>query len=237
MLIKVVFDKTASSNDFKIGWGFSVLVDGRVLFDTGEKGEWLLHNLRFLGADIGNIEAAVISHDHWDHWGGFWDLLRQKRGIRAYICPGFSREFRDRADREGLDCMEVRGTTEIAPGIFSTGQIPGSYRGKYMAEQALMLRTPKGVSVITGCAHPGIVKIVEKVKCEFPEERIYLVAGGFHLKDSDRRAVETVVENFKKMDILKAGPAHCSGALAEGIFKRAYGDDFIQIKAGQEIEV
>jgi 7,8-dihydropterin-6-yl-methyl-4-(beta-D-ribofuranosyl)aminobenzene 5'-phosphate synthase len=55
--------------------------------------------------------------------------------------------------------------------------------------------------------------------------------------DSDKRAIEIVAENFRKMNIIKAGPTHCSGDMAEEIFKRFYGDNFIPIEIGQEIEV
>ena len=76
MKINVLFDKEALNNSFCCGWGVSFLADDKVLFDTGEKGSYLLENIRSLGVDIKKIEAVIISHDHWDHWGGLWDLLK-----------------------------------------------------------------------------------------------------------------------------------------------------------------
>jgi 7,8-dihydropterin-6-yl-methyl-4-(beta-D-ribofuranosyl)aminobenzene 5'-phosphate synthase len=237
MRIKVIYDKDGLGKNLYVGWGVSFLIDDKILFDTGEKGEWLLENMRALDVDINKIEAVVISHDHWDHWGGLWDLLQQRRGMRMYICPHFSREFKDKAFALGADLVENEKLTQIIQDIFSTGEIPGAYKGKYMAEQALVLKTNNGLTIITGCAHPGILKMVEKAKMKFPDESIYFVLGGFHLMESDKRAVEIVAENFKKMNIIKAGPTHCSGDMAVEIFKNFYGDNFIQIKAGQEIEV
>jgi 7,8-dihydropterin-6-yl-methyl-4-(beta-D-ribofuranosyl)aminobenzene 5'-phosphate synthase len=106
-----------------------------------------------------------------------------------------------------------------------------------MPEQALVLKTKNGLTIITGCAHPGILKIVEKVKAKFPTDPIYLVLGGFHLMESDKRTIEIVAGNFKKMKIMKAGPTHCSGEAAEGIFRKHYAENFVSIKAGEEIEV
>ncbi len=237
MNIKVLFDKSSLSKNFRTGWGVAFLVDDKVLFDTGEKGEWLLENISSLGVDIDKIEAVVISHDHWDHWGGLWDLLHQRKDIRLYICPNFSREFKDKADALNANIIKVEKLSEIVKDVFSTGEIPGAYHAKFMPEQALILKTKNGLTIITGCAHPGILKMVEKVKINFPAIPIYLVLGGFHLKESDRRAVEIIAESFKKMNILKAGPTHCSGDIAEEIFKRSYGDNFISIKVGQEMEV
>jgi len=237
MRIKVIYDKSGLGENLHVGWGVSFLIDDKILFDTGEKGEWLLENMRALEVDINKIEAVVISHDHWDHWGGLWDLLQQRKGMRVYICPHFGREFKDKALALGADLIEMEKLTGIIQNVFSTGEIPGAYKGKYMAEQALVLKTKNGLTIITGCAHPGILKMVEKVQAKFPDEPIYLVLGGFHLMESDKRAVEIVAENFKKMNIIKSGPTHCSGDMAENIFKRYYERNFVPIKAGQEMDV
>jgi len=237
MKIKILFDKEAKNKNLHIGWGISFLVGEKVLFDTGEKGDWLIENMENLKVDINKIEAVVISHDHWDHWGGLWDLLRKKKGIKVYICPNFSREFKDKAEEFGATLINTEGLTEIAKGVFSTGEIAGAYRGRYMPEQALIVKTKNGLSVITGCAHPGIVKMVRIVKERCPEEQVYSVFGGFHLKEEDRRAIEIVTERFKEMKVEKAGPTHCSGEEAERIFKDKYGNDFISIRVGEVMDV
>jgi 7,8-dihydropterin-6-yl-methyl-4-(beta-D-ribofuranosyl)aminobenzene 5'-phosphate synthase len=79
-----------SVDGFQAGWGFSCVVDGRILFDTGEAAESLLFNLKRLNVSLKDIEAVVISHEHWDHTGGLWKLLEKKSGLKVYGCPGFS---------------------------------------------------------------------------------------------------------------------------------------------------
>jgi 7,8-dihydropterin-6-yl-methyl-4-(beta-D-ribofuranosyl)aminobenzene 5'-phosphate synthase len=237
MRIKVLYDKQGLEKKFRTGWGLSFLIDGRILFDTGEKGEWLVENMQFLGVNINKIEAVVISHDHWDHHGGLWEILRLRKGLKVYICPGFSREFKNKAGEYQAELIEAGKPVEITQNIFITGEIPGAYKGKYMPEQAVVLKTENGLTVITGCAHPGILKIIEKVKSKFPEESIYFVLGGFHLVDLDRRAVEIVSENFKRVNVLKAGPTHCSGDIGEDIFRKVYNENFMPIRVGQIMEV
>jgi len=237
MWIKVIFDKDALEKELRTGWGVSFLIDDKILFDTGEKGEWLLENMRILKVDITKIEAVVISHDHWDHWGGLWDLLAQKVGLKVYACPRFGKEFKEKVEKSKGELIEAERFKEITTGIYTTGEIPGAYYGKYMAEQAMVVKTNNGLTVITGCAHPGILKILEKVKAKFPNEPIYFVLGGFHLMESDRRAIEIIAENFKKMGIIKVGPTHCSGLQAEEIFKKIYQDNFVEIKIGEVLEV
>lgn len=237
MRIKIIFDKRTDNKELHTGWGVAFLVDERIIFDSGEKGDWLIENMEKLNVDIDKIECVVISHDHWDHTGGLWELLKKKKGLKVYSCPGFSREFKDKVKEAQAELIEAEKFTEISQNIFITGEIPGAYHGKYMPEQAIVLKEKNGLTIITGCAHPGISKIVEKVKIKFLGERIYFVLGGFHLMESDKRAIEIVAENFKKIGIIKAGPTHCSGEAAEDIFKKYYEGDFVTIKAGLKIEV
>lgn len=237
MEIKILFDNKALSEEFSSGFGFSCLVDGRILFDTGEEGKRLLHNIETMKVKVSKIEAAVISHDHWDHTGGLWDLLKTRKGLYVYACPRFSSKFKQQVKDLGGQLVETGGFTEVARDIFATGEIAGEYKGGYMAEQALAVKTNKGMSVITGCAHPGIVNMVQGVKERFPREKIYSVFGGFHLSYADQGTVESIVGKFKEMDVQKAGPTHCTGPDAEEIFKKGYGQDFLSLAAGKVFKI
>ena len=64
MEIKILFDSEAIDMEFSIGWGLSVLINGNILFDTGERGDYLITNIEKMSIDIENIDAVVISHDH-----------------------------------------------------------------------------------------------------------------------------------------------------------------------------
>ena len=237
MRIKILFDKNAPDKKLHAGWGVSFLIGDKIVFDTGEKGPWLMENMTNLGVDIAGIESVVISHDHWDHTGGLWALLEKRRGLTTYACPHFSGEFKEKVQKSPGTLIEADKLKEISGNIFITGEIPGVYHGKHMPEQALAVRTENGISVITGCAHPGISKMVAQVKAAFSNEPIYLVSGGFHLMESDQRAIETVVGDFKKMGVKKVGPTHCSGPKAEEFFEQEYGDNFTHIIVGETSEI
>ncbi|MDI6793771.1 MAG: MBL fold metallo-hydrolase [bacterium] len=235
MQIKVLADSNAVDKRFSIGWGVSFLAGKKVLFDTGEKGNVLLNNMQLMDVPAGNIKAVVLSHDHWDHTGGLWSLLEQNREIKVYACPNFSSEFKEKVRSAGAELIEASRFTQIAEDIYTTGEIAGVYAGKYMAEQSLVIKAERGLVILTGCAHPGIITILEKVK-ENLDENIRLVMGGFHLMGKERRLISLIVGKFRQFKVARAAPTHCSGKDAEELFQEEYQENFVPIKAGMVIE-
>ncbi|MBU0693581.1 MAG: MBL fold metallo-hydrolase [Candidatus Omnitrophica bacterium] len=237
MRIKIIFDKDTKGKKLHVGWGTSFLIDDKVLFDTGEKEEWLIDNIERLKVDIDKIEAVVISHQHWDHTNGLWELLKRRKGLKVYVCPHFTQEFTDKVESFGGRLMENMEFCKLSKNIYVTGEIVGKYKQKYIFEQAAVVKTEKGITVITGCAHPGIIKILDRVREKFPKEKFYLVFGGFHLMDRDKREVKIIVEKFKEMGIEKAGPTHCTDYDARMIFKAEYKSNYMKIKVGQIFQI
>lgn len=234
MRIRVLFDNEASARDLCAGWGISLLVGDKILFDTGEKGAWLVHNAKKLGVDFRHLEAVVISHEHWDHTGGLWDVLKIKKGISVYVCPNSSGAFKDKVKGLGGRLIEAEEMTEIAADIFTTGEIPGKYKDAYMPEQSLILKTANGISVLTGCAHPGIIQIIKKIQSHFSVQSNYAVIGGFHLGYESEEFVDLVVDEFKKTGVRKVGPMHCTGDEAKEMFRKAFGGQLMSLAVGQE---
>ncbi len=126
--------------------------------------------------------------------------------------------------------------SEFSNEIYLTGKILAHYGGSSLAEQSLVIKAHPGLVIITGCAHPGIIRILEKVK-ENLEEPIYLVLGGFHLMDKDIRMIKMIVDRFRGLGVKKVGPSHCTGEEAIELFREEYKEDFLSIGVGRSMEI
>ncbi|UCD15912.1 MAG: MBL fold metallo-hydrolase [Candidatus Omnitrophota bacterium] len=235
MKVTVVFDRERLNDRLTGGWGLSFLLGEEVLFDTGEKAEYTLKNMEVLGVDINKIKKVVISHNHWDHRQGLWGFIERRDDLEIFACRDFIEEFRSQLGNNKV--KEVKAPQQISEGIYTIGGIRTLYEGKLIIEQFLVTKTAKGISLICGCSHPGILEVLEKVKETFPDDKIYSVIGGLHLMDSDKRFVEYVVKETKRIGVQCVGPSHCSGFEAQELFKETYGNNFIDIKSGVEFQI
>jgi len=233
--IQVLFDSRAAKKGLRTGWGMSFLVDEAVLFDTGENGQWLLENMQQLGVDVKKIAAVVISHDHWDHTGGLEAVLKERPDIPVFVCSDVSTVTEKLIRKYTKSVIKSKEPQKVRVDIFTSGEILTDYKGAFLAEQALVVKSAKGLVILTGCAHPGITRTVEKIKGQFPQTKILLAAGGFHLMNAEKRVAALTADELLRLGVARAGPTHCTGDEAEKVFKDKFGKNFIAIKVGTEI--
>lgn len=233
LTITILYDNYSFDKRLQTNWGFSALIedhDQRVLFDTGGDSPTLLINMGVLGIKPMGINTLVLSHAHGDHTGGLEGLLRKGVSPTIYLPPSFPASYKRNLNQR-CRVEEVAPGQEIRPGIFTTGEM-----GQGIPEQALVLRTSLGSVLITGCAHPGIVKMIERAKSLF-DEPVYLVMGGFHLRSKSPVQIEGILSKFRQLGVEKAAPSHCTGEEAIAMFEKEYSEDFIRLGAGKIISL
>lgn len=196
-------------------WGISFLINEDVLFDTFGKPQTLLNNIKEKNIDISKIKHIIISHEHWDHTSGLWDILTLNNMAIVYVCSHTDNTIKERIKSYGVTLKEIDSACKITENIYTTGELS---KDGNLYEQCVYIKTEKGIVLVTGCAHPGIIKIIKKTKQE-SGDNIYAVIGGLHLKDSTIKDIENVVSELKKMNINFFVPLHCTGKIAVDLFK------------------
>ncbi len=230
--ITVVYDNTAYHQGLRSDWGFACVIDGlekKILFDTGADGDLLLINIDKLACHPRDIGTVVLSHEHWDHVDGLDEFLRMNPDVEVFLLESFPDEIGLTVTGSGAALTEVDGPMEICTGAYSTGSM-----GSDPEEQSLIIATDHGAVVITGCAHPGIVEIVRRAR-ELTGQDILLVMGGFHLRSHSDDEVQGIIQEFRDLGVVYAGPCHCTGERQIGLFSEAYQDHFIRIGVGRVI--
>ncbi|MFC2131481.1 MBL fold metallo-hydrolase, partial [Bacteroidota bacterium] len=237
MIIKIIYDNTSVAG-YKADWGFSCVINDSILFDTGDDPEILRKNFELMGLKICDIKIVFLSHKHKDHTGGLKYLLNSGDFSAKIYCTSDTRKFIKKMPGIGNSDLEViKEFSEIASNIYTTGIIDGTYKGKALEEQSLVIQNNGEIGIIAGCSHPGIIDIVKSVKEDFPTAEISFVIGGFHFVDSGEKIIKETAETLKSLSVKKAGPCHCSGAKAKNIFRKIYKDNFIEIDAGRILEL
>jgi 7,8-dihydropterin-6-yl-methyl-4-(beta-D-ribofuranosyl)aminobenzene 5'-phosphate synthase len=230
--ISVIYDNNPYKQDLEAAWGFSCLVEGpekTILFDTGGNGSILMRNMEKLEIRPDEIDLVVLSHIHGDHVGGLSAFLAKNPEVSLYIPTSFPIRFKQHVKRYGPTMVEVRDSVKICEHVYSTGELGGGIK-----EQSLIIQTDKGLIIITGCAHPGIVKIVQKAKTVLKDEVLF-VMGGFHLGGESESRLEGIVSDFRKLGVQYVGPCHCSGDTARQVFQKEYQNKFIPVGVGTVI--
>jgi 7,8-dihydropterin-6-yl-methyl-4-(beta-D-ribofuranosyl)aminobenzene 5'-phosphate synthase len=230
--ITITYDNNPYDDTLRTAWGFSCLVrlpERTILFDTGGDSSILLHNMERLRIDPKEIDIVVLSHIHGDHVGGLGGILNQNSDVTVYLPASFPQSLKEEVKLYGAEVQEVHEARELFDGVYTTGELNGG-----IPEQSLVVKTDDHLVVITGCAHPGVVNIVQKAG-EIAAGKVYLVLGGFHLSGASDSKIESVIDSFEQLGVERVAPCHCSGDSARRLFQEHYGEGYIECGVGRSV--
>ena len=106
-----------------------------------------------------------------------------------------------------------------------------------IAEDAnLLLETPSGPVLVLGCAHGGVLNILDHVKEILGLDRLHAVLGGTHLMFYAPEQIQAVIEAFEEFQVKLVGVSHCTGPQAAMTLAMHFGDRFQQAAAGSRFE-
>jgi 7,8-dihydropterin-6-yl-methyl-4-(beta-D-ribofuranosyl)aminobenzene 5'-phosphate synthase len=231
IVITIVYDDHPLDRRLQAGFGFACVIQGlpdTILFDTGGRGKLLLANMAALGIRPEQIGSIVLSHAHGDHTGGLHDFLQAHGQVKVFVPGAFPSGFKQDVRHSGAKVVETDGPCRVCEGAWTTGVLK---RG--IEEQGLYLKTSKGPVMITGCAHPGVVKMAEAAR-HHAGRPVFAVLGGFHMGGASVDEIHRVVRDLREMGVQQVAPCHCSGDKARRLMKEAFGEGYLVSGVGAQ---
>jgi len=143
---------------------------------------------------------------------------------------------------------------EVEKGVFLTGEVPrktpfekpdpvlfAEIDGKisqdvFSDDQSLILNSEKGLILILGCAHSGMINIINYVTERTGKDKFYAIVGGTHLDFLTPEQLEESIKTLKKIKIEKIGVCHCTGMRAAFRLQQEFGDRFFYGHVGSYLD-
>ncbi|MGI6486135.1 MAG: MBL fold metallo-hydrolase [Thermoanaerobacterales bacterium] len=199
--------------------------------------------------DVLSLTGHTDVYTHPDIFKESYSLRNKKA---THIGIPFSRSV---LENRGARFRFNKAWQEIAPGLSLTGEIPrisyfekgdtnlviktstGFQQDTIIDDQSLVLETDKGLFIILGCAHSGMINILEYAIKQTGQTHIHAIIGGTHLGAVSEEQLEQSVKTLKQFDINKIGVSHCTGLKASILLAQEFGEKFFFCNVGTVVEL
>ena len=220
----------------------------RLLVDTGAS-DAFLYNAKRMQVNIKDVDTVFLSHGHYDHAGGIMAFAEENSEAKVYISKKADGEYYHGERYIGIDkditklanVVKVEGSLkiddelEIFSGVTGRRCFPNGNKilsvkqgdelieDDFSHEQYLVIHDTDGDILISGCAHNGVLNILDRYREIFNRDPKMIISG-FHMMkageytDEERNTIIKTAEELRKTDIfLYTG--HCTGDAAIEIMK------------------
>lgn len=219
----------------------------KILYDVGQDRVYY-DNAAILGIDVESVDAVIVSHGHLDHAGGleyikdlskviiaeqsFNEKIRIQNNKEMDI--GISRKLNQfqslgkKIDKsfelcKGIWCIanvDLTSSCQCMEKGLCEKDANGAIRDDPFSDELnLALETPKGLYVISGCAHKGVINILHEAQKITGIDKIHTFVGGMHLNFANYTQIQDVLFELKKFRIQRYVIGHCTGFEAISMMK------------------
>lgn len=251
MTITVLIDNKKQTTALATEWGLSLFVDfenHQYLLDAGQSGAFA-DNAERLHIDLTQVDAAILSHAHYDHANGLERFFACNQQAPLYVRDGtaedcyhriwFFRKYigirRGFLVRYKTRIRYIKGCYEINHHVWL---IPhDSVKSPYSPphEQSLVFDTERGLVICSSCSHAGIDTILDQV-CELlPGKKIYAFVGGLHLFRTSETDVRQLASRIATRAPFNLYVGHCTGDHAFAVLREVLGDRVQLLSSGLTI--
>ena len=198
----------------------------------------LLHILRMM-----KREVEVIAHP--DIWAAKY--VKHPEEEEEYIGVPFPKEA---AETLGASFNLTKEPVWISENIVTSGEIPMiteyeridpilyvKEKGEFEPDplwddQAIFLKSEKGLIIILGCAHRGIINTIRHAQKLTGIEPVHAVIGGTHLVSASPQRLDLTIAELTSSGVQKLGVSHCTGLPASARLAQTFGKAFFFNNAG-----
>ncbi len=146
-----------------------------------------------------------------------------------------------------------REPVELLPGLWLTGEIPrqteyedvggpffldpeGARPDPLVDDQALFIRTDRGIAIVLGCAHAGVINTLQRVEELCPGEPIIALIGGMHLHQASEARLAETIRALHRYPLEVLAPCHCTGFVPCAKLYAAFPAIFRKAAAGSRFD-
>jgi 7,8-dihydropterin-6-yl-methyl-4-(beta-D-ribofuranosyl)aminobenzene 5'-phosphate synthase len=104
-------------------------------------------------------------------------------------------------------------------------------------DQSLVIQSPKGLVLLLGCAHAGMINILEHIIEKTGQDKVHAILGGTHLDFASPQQVEETIAALKRFKVDHIGVSHCTGLKAAFRLYAEFGERFFFGQVGESLEV
>lgn len=240
----------------------------KILVDTGATSAFM-ENAEKLGVDLRQIDTVILSHGHYDHTGGVLAFVELNPTAKIYLqCLAGEEYYRkddvvekyigiDRKIAELPQVEWVDGEKRIDDEMYLFSGVQGRklwpsgnldlkvkkgntfYQDEFLHEQYLVVEEGNKNVLISGCAHNGILNILDTYYKKYGTNPDVVISG-FHMQkksgyaEEDLEVVRKIAVELKKTDT-KFYTGHCTGEIPYRILKECMGEQLVYVHSGDEI--
>ena len=244
------------------------------LFDTGGLQGTIINNSKVFNVNLNNIDKLILSHGHYDHFGGLEGIFPQlKEGCEVYLNPECYNQTHQILFKEGkkvsleeldkslkkliengiitkhrkyplLDKKSIYNLAKkhkirlieskepqilnkgiITSGIIDIFDINEVTKGRFVSDENNQFKVytardetsiyinikEKGLVILTGCAHSGIINTIKHAQMLTSVKKIYAIIGGFHKANVTTEEIESTVQFIENLNPEVTCGMHCTG--------------------------
>ena len=103
-------------------------------------------------------------------------------------------------------------------------------------EQSLVFDTPDGLVIFNSCSHGGADNIIREVSATFPDKKVKVLIGGFHLYNKTGEEILALADGIRSTGISEVYTGHCTGDHAFELLKETLGESVHKLHVGLVME-